>query len=112
MVIGGTVVDITSTADPARLASGQEQDVTMNSMIHSSHPGATRISLGGVGRNVAEVISRLDNQNCVFVSAVGGQHAPGQGSSATDDLFGPWLVSEVARRGMVWVIQSFFDFRV
>ncbi|KAI9238829.1 MAG: Indigoidine synthase A like protein-domain-containing protein [Podila humilis] len=100
MVIGGTVVDITSTADPARLVSGQENDVTMNSMIHSSHPGATRISLGGVGRNVAEVISRLDNQNCVFVSAVGGQHVPGQGSSATDDLFGPWLVSEVARRGM------------
>ncbi|KAF8987682.1 hypothetical protein BGZ52_003227 [Haplosporangium bisporale] len=101
MVIGGTVVDITSTADPARLVSGQENDVTMNSMIHSSHPGATRISLGGVGRNVAEVISRLDNQNCVFVSAVGGQHVPGQGSSATDDLFGPWLVSEVARRGMI-----------
>ncbi|KAF9215422.1 hypothetical protein BGZ59_001423 [Podila verticillata] len=101
MVIGGTVVDITSTADPARLVSGQENDVTMNSMIHSSHPGATRISLGGVGRNVAEVISRLDNQNCVFVSAVGGQHVPGQGSSATDDLFRPWLVSEVARRGMI-----------
>ncbi|KAF9301041.1 hypothetical protein BGZ74_007216 [Mortierella antarctica] len=100
MVIGGTVVDITSTADPARLVSGEEQEVMLNSMIHSSHPGVTRISLGGVGRNVAEVISRLDSQNCVFVSAVGGQHAAGKGSSATDDLFGPWLVSEVARRGM------------
>ncbi|KAG0034003.1 hypothetical protein BGZ81_006515 [Podila clonocystis] len=100
MVIGGTVVDITSTADPARLASGQEQEVMLKSMIHSSHPGATRISLGGVGRNVAEVISRLDSQNCVFVSAVGGQHDAGKGPSATDDLFGPWLVSEVARRGM------------
>ncbi|KAG0038209.1 hypothetical protein BGZ82_000780 [Podila clonocystis] len=100
MVIGGTVVDITSTADPARLASGQEQEVMLKSMIHSSHPGATRISLGGVGRNVAEVISRLDSQNCVFVSAVGGQHAAGKGSSVTDDLFGPWLVSEVAHRGM------------
>ncbi|KAG0340028.1 hypothetical protein BG000_000820 [Podila horticola] len=100
MVIGGTVVDITSTAHPARLANGEEHEVMLNSMIHSSHPGATRISLGGVGRNVAEVISRLDSQNCVFVSAVGGQHAAGEGSSATDDLFGSWLLSEVARRGM------------
>ncbi|KAG0337627.1 hypothetical protein BG004_007567 [Podila humilis] len=103
MVIGGTVVDITSTATATReVSTGEEQPVLLQSMIHSSHPGATRISLGGVGRNVAEVITRLYGENCVFVSAVGGQHGSGtKGSdSATDDLFGPWLISEVANRGM------------
>ncbi|GJJ76620.1 pseudouridylate synthase / pseudouridine kinase [Entomortierella parvispora] len=97
MVIGGTVVDITSTATAA----------SSPTMLNSSHPGATRISLGGVGRNVAEGISALSGEPCVFVSAVGGQHVEKETESqvsskedASDDLFGPWLISELARRGM------------
>ncbi|KAF9424158.1 hypothetical protein BGZ94_008076 [Podila epigama] len=100
MVIGGTVVDITSTASPIRLPSGKDTDLILQSMMHSSHPGSTRISLGGVGRNVAEVVSKLDNQNCVFVSAVGGNRDATQGLNATDDIFGQWFVSEMGRRGM------------
>lgn len=87
MVIGGIVVDITSTANTA----------TANSMLHSSYPGATRITAGGVGRNVAEAVTMLCPDNCVFVSAVGGD----QGVGSTEDVFGPWLVGHIARKGMV-----------
>jgi len=98
------VVDITSTATDASSAA----------MMNSSHPGVTRISLGGVGRNVAEGISALCSEPCVFVSAVGGEQTAGKetGSQvnnkedASDDLFGPWLISELARRGMVGLYDN------
>ncbi|KAF9579112.1 hypothetical protein BGW38_004773 [Lunasporangiospora selenospora] len=92
MVIGGTVVDITATTKTA----------SSSLMLHSSHPGGTRISLGGVGRNIAEGISKLDPDGCVFVSAIGGiKRKEGDGDNdGNDDVFGPWLVSEIARRGM------------
>ncbi|KAI1315821.1 hypothetical protein EDD11_000316 [Mortierella claussenii] len=96
MVIGGTVVDITATA----------HDATSDSLLNSSFPGTTRISLGGVGRNVAEGVSKLNAGSCVFVSAVGGREenlkdALLEGTdNASDDLFGPWLIDEVDRRGL------------
>ncbi|KAF9287508.1 hypothetical protein BGZ68_001714 [Mortierella alpina] len=86
MVIGGIVVDITSTANTA----------TSNSMLHSSYPGATRITAGGVGRNVAEAVTMLCPDTCVFVSAIGGD----QGAGSSEDVFGPWLVGHIARKGM------------
>ncbi|KAI8604783.1 Ribokinase-like protein [Dissophora ornata] len=96
MVIGGTVVDITATA---------RKDMSV-SMLHSSFPGTTRISLGGVGRNVAEAVSKLNAEGCVFVSAVGGAGAKSeigdgeQGDTVADDLFGPWLIGEIDRKGL------------
>ncbi|KAF9355283.1 hypothetical protein BGX34_010557 [Mortierella sp. NVP85] len=94
MVIGGTVVDITATAHEA------------SSMLNSSFPGTARISLGGVGRNVAEGICKLHANGCVFVSAVGGKRkhqdsAAIAAGDATDDLFGSWLVGEIERKGIV-----------
>lgn len=97
MVIGGTVVDITATAHDASSAS----------MLNSSFPGTARISLGGVGRNVAEGICKLNADGCVFVSAVGGRTGDQDGSdttseaATTDDLFGSWLVGEIERKGIV-----------
>jgi hypothetical protein len=94
MVIGGTVVDITATAHEA------------SSMLNSSFPGTARISLGGVGRNVAEGICKLHANGCVFVSAVGGERKHQDSTAvaagdATDDLFGSWLVGEIERKGIV-----------
>ncbi|KAG0005717.1 hypothetical protein BGZ80_009623 [Entomortierella chlamydospora] len=95
MVIGGTVVDITATAHEA----------SSDSMLNSSFPGTARISLGGVGRNVAEGVSKLHPDGCVFVSAVGGgkqasSTANEKEASDAGDLFGPWLIEEVERRGL------------
>ncbi|KAF9349717.1 hypothetical protein BGX26_012037 [Mortierella sp. AD094] len=95
MIIGGTVVDITATA----------HEVSSDSMLNSSFPGTTRISLGGVGRNVAEGVSKLNPDGCVFVSAVGGGKQANnttneRGAGDADDLFGPWLIEEVERRGL------------
>ncbi|CAO3564605.1 unnamed protein product [Mortierella alpina] len=87
MVIGGIVVDITSTAHTA----------SADSMLHSSYPGATRIAAGGVGRNVAEAVTMLCPGGCVFVSAVGG--GQGEGSS-TEDVLGSWLIGHITRKGM------------
>ncbi|KAF8941739.1 hypothetical protein BGZ47_007239 [Haplosporangium gracile] len=85
MVIGGTVVDITSTASTA-------MDV-----LHSSFPGTTRHTLGGVGRNIAEGISMLNGggNDLVFVSVV-GEALKG---ATTEDMFGRWLKNAIARRG-------------
>ncbi|KAF9095373.1 hypothetical protein BGX23_000599 [Mortierella sp. AD031] len=84
MVIGGTVVDITSTASTAL------------DVLHSSFPGTTRHTLGGVGRNVAEGVSMLHGKgnDCVFVSVVGEAR-----EGATKDMFGPWLKNAIALRG-------------
>ncbi|KAF9906315.1 hypothetical protein EC991_000803 [Linnemannia zychae] len=83
MVIGGTVVDITSTASTA-------MDV-----LHSSFTGTTRLTLGGVGRNVAEGISLLHGSgDVVFVSVVGESE-----EGSTEDMFGPWLKNAIAKRG-------------
>ncbi|KAF9134019.1 hypothetical protein BGW39_008363 [Mortierella sp. 14UC] len=83
MVIGGTVVDITSTASTA-------MDV-----LHSSFPGTTRHTLGGVGRNVAEGISLIHgSSDVVFVSVVGESE-----KGSTEDMFGPWLKNAIARKG-------------
>ncbi|KAK3809776.1 MAG: Indigoidine synthase A like protein-domain-containing protein [Linnemannia elongata] len=86
MVIGGTVVDITSTA------------TTAMDVLHSSFPGTTRHTLGGVGRNVAEGISLLNgggnSNDLVFVSVVGEAS-----EGASEDMLGPWLKNAIARRG-------------
>ncbi|KAF9932996.1 hypothetical protein FBU30_006820 [Linnemannia zychae] len=83
MVIGGTVVDITSTASTA-----------MN-VLNSSFPGKTRSTLGGVGRNVAEGVSLIHGSNdVVFVSVVGEST-----KSSAEDMFGYWLKNAIAQRG-------------
>ncbi|KAG0208255.1 hypothetical protein BGX28_000720 [Mortierella sp. GBA30] len=91
MVIGGIVVDITATATTA----------TASSMLNSSYPGTTRVTVGGVGRNVAEAISLLCSESCVFVSAVGGsqlqEHTRGE---PMKDVYGPWLIDHITRRGL------------
>ncbi|KAF9432682.1 hypothetical protein BGZ76_010455 [Entomortierella beljakovae] len=97
MVIGGTVVDITATAYKA----------TASEMLDSSFPGITRMSLGGVGRNIAEGVSKLNLDGCIFVSAISGRDTSGGSKSLENnkvgnpvDLLGSWLIEEVRRCGL------------
>jgi len=70
MVVGGTVMDITSTFN-------RDTWVDINApstFLHTSCQGVVRQSLGGVGRNVAEAAFRAGAQT-VLVSAVGNDLA-------------------------------------
>lgn len=57
-VIGGCNIDISATSLDALVSC-------------DSNPGQVRVSLGGVGRNIAENLSRL-NHRIYFLSALGG----------------------------------------
>ncbi|RIA81776.1 Ribokinase-like protein [Glomus cerebriforme] len=76
MIVGGTVVDITSTLDPL-----------ITDYIKTSSPGTIRQSIGGVGRNIAETSFRL-GVNPLFISAIG------------NDLSGNWLKTKFEKIGM------------
>ncbi|KAJ1569597.1 hypothetical protein HK405_015468 [Cladochytrium tenue] len=75
VVIGGTVLDVTSKFDDA------------NPLAGTSSAGKVYQSLGGVARNVAESCFRTGGKP-ILVSAVG------------DDLVGNFVVSEMAQIGM------------
>ena len=79
VVIGGANVDIMGIADQAL----RSQD---------SNPGTIRTTLGGVGRNIAENLARLD-EAVSLVSVVG------------DDSFGRWILKQGRECGvdMRWV---------
>ena len=79
VVIGGANVDIMGIADQAL----RPQD---------SNPGTIRTTLGGVGRNIAENLARLD-EAVSLVSVVG------------DDSFGRWILKQGRECGvdMRWV---------
>lgn len=74
VVIGGANVDLIGSADqPLRL--------------HDSNPGTIRTMLGGVGRNIAENLARLQ-EPVSLVSAVG------------DDSFGHWILEQGRQCGI------------
>ncbi|KAL1916165.1 uncharacterized protein VTP21DRAFT_6169 [Calcarisporiella thermophila] len=78
MVIGGAVVDITSTFHPT------QKNQPTSSFFHTSTPGSVLQSMGGVGRNIAEVVSNLvPAQNVELISACG------------HDSLGEWLMSSL-----------------
>lgn len=84
VVIGSAAVDITS----------QAREVDPSLATHSTVPGAVTVSLGGVGRNVAEAAHRVlsgseqPSRASVLLSPVG------------EDAFGRLLVEETERLGM------------
>ncbi|KAM3579492.1 hypothetical protein VKS41_007948 [Umbelopsis sp. WA50703] len=83
MVIGGTVMDITSTFS---VESGVDI-VAPPSFLYTSCAGVVRQSLGGVGRNVAEAAYRAGSDT-LMVSAVG------------DDLASNMIMEGLAEIGM------------
>lgn len=84
MVVGGTVMDITST-----FSADSSVDIkSPSSYLHTSCPGIVRQSLGGVGRNVAEAAFRAGVET-LLVSAVG------------DDLASTVIMDGLKKSGMV-----------
>jgi sugar/nucleoside kinase (ribokinase family) len=84
MVVGGAVMDITST-----FAAETAVDVKLpSSFLHTSCPGTVRQNLGGVGRNVAEAAFR-SGTDTLLVSAVGS------------DLASSMLIDGIKKTGMV-----------
>ena len=61
-VVGGVNVDIAGTRD-TKLLSGD------------SNPGRVTVTLGGVGRNIAENLSRLGNRVQLITALGGDAHA-------------------------------------
>ncbi|ETW86879.1 hypothetical protein HETIRDRAFT_377513 [Heterobasidion irregulare TC 32-1] len=85
LVVGSAAVDITSQASISDQGGG----------LHSTTPGSVSVSLGGVGRNMAEAAHRIlmlqstsSSSTTILISAVGG------------DSFGRLLVDEMGRMGM------------
>ncbi|PSS37686.1 hypothetical protein PHLCEN_2v510 [Hermanssonia centrifuga] len=85
LVIGSVAVDITAQAKASDIASG----------MHSTTPGSVSMTLGGVGRNIAEAAHRILTASSstlsratVLVSPVG------------QDSFGRLLTEEIGRLGM------------
>jgi pseudouridylate synthase / pseudouridine kinase len=83
MVIGSAAIDI--TAQSALPSSASE---------HSTSPGSVSLSLGGVGRNMAEAAHR------VLSLAPGNQDSVQLVSAIGDDAFGRLLKEEIARMKM------------
>jgi pseudouridine-5'-phosphate glycosidase/pseudouridine kinase len=83
MVIGSAAVDITA-----------QSTLPSTTSAHSTSPGGVSLSLGGVGRNVAEAAHRM-------LSSTSGLRDPVQLVSAVgDDAFGRLLKEEMGRMGM------------
>jgi pseudouridine-5'-phosphate glycosidase/pseudouridine kinase len=83
MVFGSAAVDITAQSALPSDRSAQ-----------STSPGSVSLSLGGVGRNIAEAAHRI-------LSPVhGSQDAVQLGSTVGDDAFGRLLKEEMARMSM------------
>lgn len=83
-MVGGSVVDITSTLDAFEGVPSNK----IENYLNTSSPGIVKISMGGVGRNVAETTFRL-GLDPIFVSAVG------------NDGFGNWFITQLQKIGMV-----------
>lgn len=96
MVVGGAVMDITST-----FATETAVDVKLpSSFLHTSCPGTVRQNLGGVGRNVAEAAFR-SGTDTLLISAVGS------------DLASKVLIDGIKRIGMVklFLLRACFPMR-
>ncbi|KAG9222759.1 hypothetical protein CCMSSC00406_0004673 [Pleurotus cornucopiae] len=79
LVIGCAAIDISAQASP---------DVESALAAHSTIPGSVSLTLGGVGRNIAEAAHRLSPTDTKLISAIG------------DDSFGRLLLSELDKMGL------------
>lgn len=81
VVVGGSVIDIVSTASDNNIAKREDYP---GLIMKSSNPGASRRSVGGVGRNVATAVSRLyDGVNVCLLSVTAED---GSGAEIMNDL--------------------------
>ena len=62
-MIGGSIIDLV-------VSSADQSELKMDS---STNQGKIKMSFGGVGRNLADALARLESDP-VFVSAVGDDH--------------------------------------
>ncbi|RHZ74182.1 hypothetical protein Glove_227g84 [Diversispora epigaea] len=87
IIVGGAVVDITSKLFPVERLGPFENPDKIDHYLDTSSPGLIKKSIGGVGKNIAEIIFRL-GLNPIFVSAIGY------------DDFGEWITTEFQKIGM------------
>ncbi|KAI0322659.1 indigoidine synthase A-like protein [Amylostereum chailletii] len=88
IVVGSAAIDITAQAADV---SGTNQ----NRGLHSTSPGSISLSLGGVGRNIAEAAHRILSSTSPSL-----QDATALVSSVGSDSFGRLLTEEIGRVGM------------
>lgn len=88
VVVGSAAVDVTATAQP-------RADTDASEALHSTTPGRVSISLGGVGRNVAEGAHRILSNPANALSP-----APVLVSLIGHDMFGSLLKEQMQRIGM------------
>lgn len=104
MVIGSAAIDITAQVSPTI-------DPTGTKGLHSTSPGRVSLSLGGVGRNVAEAAHRVLSSFSSSSSSTSATSRlePGMKglteatmmiSAVGKDSFGRLLVDEMSRMGM------------
>lgn len=79
LVVGCAAIDISAQASP---------DGESALAAHSTIPGSVSLTLGGVGRNIAEAAHRLSPSDTKLLSAIG------------DDSFGRLLLSELDKMGL------------
>ncbi|KAF9496150.1 hypothetical protein BDN71DRAFT_1469138 [Pleurotus eryngii] len=79
LIIGCAAIDISARASP---------DGESALAVHSTIPGSVSLTLGGVGRNIAEAAHRLSPTDTKLISAIG------------DDGFGRLLLSELDKMGL------------
>ncbi|CAG8502919.1 18602_t:CDS:10 [Acaulospora morrowiae] len=85
LIVGGAVVDITSTLRPPEYPLKHSYDT--KDFLETSFPGDVNKSIGGVGRNIAETVFRL-GLNPLFASVIG------------NDEFGKWFIAQLEMIGM------------
>ena len=86
VVIGSAAVDITAQAEPSTDPSAA---------LHSTVPGVVTLSLGGVGRNVAEAAHRTLVSHSADLSS-----ATALVSAVGNDAFGRLLLEETSLMGL------------
>ncbi|KAL4258794.1 Carbohydrate kinase PfkB domain-containing protein [Pleurotus pulmonarius] len=79
LIVGCAAIDISAQASP---------DGESALAAHSTIPGSVSLTLGGVGRNIAEAAHRLSPSDTKLISAIG------------DDSFGRLLLSELDKMGL------------
>jgi len=84
--VGSAAIDISAQANAT-------EDIAISR--HSTSPGAVSMTLGGVGRNIAEAAYRMLSNHSLELST-----ATMLVSAVGDDAFGRFLVDEMRHMGM------------
>ena len=97
VVIGGSVIDIVSTASDNNVAKIEDYP---GLIMKSSNPGTSKRSVGGVGRNVATAVSRLcDGVNVCLLSVT------------AEDSSGAEIMNDLSKRCVVFMRSILFYFK-